>query len=256
MSDELDVGSEQPQAPQLSATEQKAMEQGWRPKEEFSGDPDAFIDAAEFVRRGELFTKIEHQSKELKQVRQALDALKEHHSKVKETEYKNALKALDNARKRALTDGETDRFFALEERIEEVKAEKQAFDEDLAVVSPREEPINQEFTAWTKQNSWYESNKAMRAYADKIGIELHQEGHDPKQVLKLVEQEVKKEFAHKFQNQKSLRPMAVEPSGRSGGKADSFSLSPEERDIMRKFVRSGVMTEAEYISELKKVKGS
>jgi len=153
MSEELDVGSEQPQVetPQLSATEQKAMEQGWRPKEEFSGDPEAFIDAAEFVRRGELFTKIEHQSKELKQVRQALDALKEHHSKVKETEYKNALKALDNARKQALTDGETDRFFALEERIEEVKAEKQAFDEDLAVVTPRDEPINPEFTAWTKQ---------------------------------------------------------------------------------------------------------
>ena len=45
-----------------------------------------FIDAPEFVRRGELFTKIEKQSKELKAVREALKALGEHHSKVKEME--------------------------------------------------------------------------------------------------------------------------------------------------------------------------
>ena len=78
---------EQTQEKQFSAIEQKALDQGWRPKEEFDGDPDAFIDAPEFVRRGELFSKIEHQSKELKAVKAALDALKTHHSRVKEVEY-------------------------------------------------------------------------------------------------------------------------------------------------------------------------
>lgn len=260
MSEELDnVAGENPQEQtpekQFSAIEQRAMEQGWRPKEEFEGDPDAFIDAPEFVRRGELFSKIEHQSKELKAVKAALDALKTHHSKVKEVEYNRALKALQNARKQALVDGETERFLELEQRIEEVKEEKEAFDTELEQV--KADPvrdINPEFTAWIDRNPWYDSSKPMRAYADKLGIELAQEGHAPSEVLKLVEREVKKEFAHKFQNQKAARPQAVEAPARSGGKADTFQMTEDERTIMRKLVRAGAMTEQEYIAELKKTR--
>jgi hypothetical protein len=94
----------------------------------------------------------------------------------------------------------------------------------------------------------------MRAYADRLGAELAT-SYPPGQVLQMVEKEVKKEFSHKFTNPKSSRPMAVEPAGRGGTKSDSFQLTPDERDIMRKFVRSGVMTEKEYIAELQKVKG-
>ena len=243
---------EEPKQP--SAMEQQALAQGWRPKEEFNGDPESFIDAAEFVRRGELFSKIEHQSKELKQVRQALEALKDHHSKVKETEYKRALASLDSARKQALADGEHDRFFALEEKIEEVKAEKAEFDAELKSVPTQDAPQPpQEFVNWVNQNKWYETDKAMRAYADRLGAELAT-SYPPNTVLQMVEKEVKKEFSHKFTNPKSSRPMAVEPAGRGGTKSDSFSLSSEERDIMRKFVRSGVMTEQEYIAEIKKVR--
>lgn len=257
MEDELQQGSgEQPQdTPQLSEIEQRAIEQGWRPKEQFEGDPTAFIDAPEFVRRGELFSKIEHQSKELKAVKAALDALKSHHSRVKEVEYNRALKTLDEARKQALVDGETERFFALEEKIEEVKAEKAEYDDNLKSVDTTPvRDINPEFTAWVDKNSWYESSKPMRAYADKLGIELAQEGHSPSEVLKLVEREIKKEFAHKFQNQKATRPQAVEASGRSGTKPDSFAMSEDERKIMRRFVQTGVMTEAEYIADLKKTR--
>ncbi len=260
MSEELDnVGGTEPQEQiqekQYSAVEQKAMEQGWRPKEEFEGDPDAFIDAPEFVRRGELFSKIEHQSKELKAVKAALDALKTHHSRVKEVEYDRALKALQNARKQALVEGETERFLELEQRIEEVKEEKEEFDKELkAVQAEPVRDINPEFTAWMDKNPWYDSNKAMRAYADKLGVELAQEGHNPSQVLQMVEREVKKEFAHKFQNQKAVRPQAVEASARSGAKPDSFQMTDEERTIMRKLVRAGAMSEQEYIAELKKTR--
>ena len=246
---------EQTEQKQLSAVEQKAVEQGWRPKEEFSGDPEAFIDAAEFVRRGELFTKIEHQSKELKQVRAALEALKEHNSKIKETEYKRALKTLDEARKQALIEGETDRFFALEEKIEEVKAEKADFDSSLNdIKAPIEQELNPEFVSWVNKNNWYESNKAMRAYADKLGVELAQEGHRPTKVLEMVEAEIKKEFAHKFQNPKSTRSQAVESSSRTGASSDGFVLSDDERRIMRRFVETGVMTEKDYIKQLKGVR--
>ena len=247
--------TEQTQERQYTAVEQKAIEQGWRPKEEFSGDPDAFIDAPEFVRRGELFSKIEHQSKELKQVRAALDALKEHNTKIRETEYNRAMKALQSARKQALVNGETDQFLALEERIEEVKEEKAQLDADLKATETSAPQPHPEFVAWAERNSWYETNEAMRAYADRLGTKLHGEGYSPSEVLKRVETKVKEEFAHKFTNPKTSRPMAVEPSSRNSGRSDSFQLDDTEREIMRKLVRAGAMTEKEYIAQLKEVKG-
>lgn len=246
----------QEQAPekQYSAIEQRAMEQGWRPKEEFQGDPEAFIDAPEFVRRGELFSKIEVTTRELKQVRQALDALKDHHSKVKETEYKRALASLEAARKQALVEGEHERFFALEEKIEEIKTEKQTFDEELQQASAPAQEVHPAFADWLSKNKWYETDEAMRAYADRLGTK-YAKTLSPPEALRQITEDVKKKFAHEFTNPKSSRPMAVEPSGRGASNAGNYTMSPEERDIMRKFVRSGVMTEAQYIAELKKVNG-
>lgn len=43
--------------------EAKALEMGWRPKEEWDGPEEDFIDAKEYVRRKSLFEKIEHQNK-------------------------------------------------------------------------------------------------------------------------------------------------------------------------------------------------
>lgn len=240
---------------EYSAIEQRAMEQGWRPKDEFNGEPEAFIDAPEFIRRGELFSKIEHQSKELKQVRAALDALKDHNSKIKEAEYKRAMRDLEAARKQALVDGEHDRFFALEEKIEEVKQEKQEFDEQLNTVKVEAPEVHPEFQSWVEKNQWYTQDEAMAAYADRVGTKLAREGVRPAEVLQRVEAEVKKRFPDNFVNKKQSRPMAVEPAGRSGGSRDSFQLDDTEREIMRKFVRTGVMTEKEYIEQLKITKG-
>lgn len=246
-----------PQERQLSAIEQKAIEQGWRPKEEFDGDEAEFIDAPEFVRRGELFTKIEHQSKELKQVRQALEALKTHHSRVKETEYTRALKELEAARKQALVEGEHDRFFALEEKIDEIKEEKAAFDDEVKKVdvAPSSNPNQASFENWLAGNSWYNKDRAMRVFADSLGQELRNSGVSFEKALTQISAEVRKEFSHKFQNQKASRPSAVEAPARNGKSSNSFQLSDDERNIMRKFVRAGVMSEQEYIAELKKTKG-
>lgn len=238
---------------QFSPVELEAIDQGWIPKEEFDGDPDKFIDAPEFIRRGELFRKIETQSRELKAVRQALDAFKQHHSKVKEAEYNRALKTLQEARKQAFVDGEHERAFALEEKIDEIKNEKEQ------VVREIEQPVQEEgytpeFQSWVDRNSWYETNEVMRATADALGIRLHKQGLSPEKVLARVEEEIKKEFAHKFKSTKLDRPNQVESPTRSGGKSESFQMTAQEKDIMRKIVQTGAMTEDQYIQELKRTR--
>lgn len=86
--------------PEVSPVEEKARDLGWKPKEEFHGDEEQFIDAGEFLRRKPLFDKIEHMGKELKETKKVLNLLQSHHSKVKETEYNRALAELKSERKK------------------------------------------------------------------------------------------------------------------------------------------------------------
>lgn len=243
---------------EYSEIELKAIDQGWIPKEEFDGDESEFIDAPEFVRRGELFEKIERQSKELKNVRHALEAFKQHHSKVKEAEFERALKALREERKNAVIDGEHERALALEEKIDEIRAEKDQIKEDPLYAPIEDEPegYSPQMQSWVNRNQWYETNETMRATADALGKKFYEQGHSPHEVLALVEREIKKEFAHKFKGAARGTTQAVSSSTRSGkSSADKFQLSPEETKIMRKFVDSGVMTEEQYIKDLKAIRG-
>lgn len=255
---EPEVKQEVQETREFTVIEQKALEQGWVPKDEFEGDETTFIDAPEFVRRGELFSKIEHQSKELKEVRKALESFKQHHTRVKEVEYERALKALQQAKRKAMVEGEHEQFFALEEREEEVKAEKAAFETEAKqpIVQEQETPV--EFTNWVEKNSWYSKDRAMRAVADTLGIDLAKQGMKPADVLKEVEQLVRKEFPHKFRNEKASRPSAVEAPSRSGTtkSADSgYKLDETEHRIGMSFVRQGLYKNiGEYAAELKKIK--
>ena len=83
---------------ELSLMEQRAMESGWVPQDQWEGDPDAWRPAKEYLDRGELFTKIETQNKTIKEMRRAMDDLRGHHAKVRETEYARALAELKTAK--------------------------------------------------------------------------------------------------------------------------------------------------------------
>ena len=92
--DEQTQPNQQDSAPQVDSYEQQAREQGWRPKEEYEGDPEKWRPAKEFVERGELFGKIDTLGKELKETKKALKMLQEHNEKIKESEFKRAVEEL------------------------------------------------------------------------------------------------------------------------------------------------------------------
>jgi hypothetical protein len=243
------------QTPELTPVQQEALSSGWVPKEEFNGEQEKWVDAAEFLRRGELFKKIEAQGRELKDVRRALVEMKKLHSSVQEVEYKRALETLKAQKKTALEEGDADAVIAADERIDLVKEQQR----QLATVQediPQAGEAHPEFVEWTQRNQWYTSSTPMKAFADALGQELASQGLTPPQVLKRVEEEVRKEFPNKFQNPRQNRASPVENgNSRSSSSSSSFQLSPDERRVMQTFVRTGAMTEAEYIKELKKVKG-
>lgn len=244
--------------PQVNEVEQRARDMGWVPQDEYTGDPVKWKSAEVFVALDEPIKRIESQSQELKQVRKALEALKQHHSKVAENEYQRALRDLKSQRKQALVDGDIDTFERLEDEIETAKeqftnirqaAQAPAVEEPSNVVHP-------EFRTWLNKNSWYESFGYMRQFADEAGRKFHSQGLDRAEVLKKVEEAVRKEFPNKFTNPNKDKVPGVEEGGtKSSKRTETIELTEQERNIMNTLVRSGTLTKEQYIADLKKAKG-
>lgn len=243
------------ETPALSPIEQKAMEQGWVPQDQWDGDPEQWRPAKEFLDRGELFRKIEDQNRTIKEFKKVVDDLKRHNAKIAEVEYKRALEQLKSQKKQAIAEGDGDAVVDIDERIEAVREAQR----EIAEAPPQEAAaeVNPIFVAWVEKNQWFNTNKAMRAYANEIGREAASRGMSPTDVLEYVEREVKKEFAEKFKNPRRDAPGHVENSSTKGnaGKRETFTLTDEERRVMQRFVRAGALTEEEYIKQLKQAKG-
>lgn len=254
MSENLQEGTDS-QEPQYTPTEQKALDMGWKPKSEFTGNEEDFVDAKEFIGRQQFFDKISHQSREIKELRNALESFKTHYNTVREVEYERALATLKNSRKEALREGDADKFDALDDEIKTVERQAAAIREQKAGPTPSQPPA--EFQEWVSQNPWYNSTKYMREFADELGLRLHSEGMPPAKVLREVEKAVKNEFPQKFRNQNKDDAPNVE-SGASGTTRRASKepvLSEQEKRIMDTLVRGGHITKEKYLADLKAAKG-
>lgn len=247
-----------PEAPQYSEMEQKALDMGWRPKEEFEGDEVDFVDAKEFVQRQPLFDKIAQQNKHLKNFEKALSALQQHYNKVNETAYKRALADLKVQQEKAVEEGDLNTYHALNQREKEIEKEKEQFIQEQNV--PDEPVVHPTLQAWTNRNTWFESQPHMRVFAEEVGARYKgavlAKTMTPEEVLKEVEKAVRAEFPHKFRNPNKDKAPAVE--GTSGSKPARGSADPElneqERTIMNTLVRGGHMTKEKYLADLRAIK--
>lgn len=244
----------------VQTTEDIARASGWKPKEEYAGDPAKWVSAETFVAKGELIERIESLGKKLKDSEKTIKLLTEHHNKVKESEFKRAVEFLKQQKKQAYESGDVDKIIELDDKIAEIKetqkAQKDAFAEDT-----KGSGVDPAFTSWVSENKWYDINSEMKADADAFGEAYYRNNPEktPAEVLEFVTKKIKKAYPEVFQNQNRNRPSAVEGGtngGRANTKKDNFDLTDEERSVMRTFVKQGVMTEDEYISQLKSIRGA
>lgn len=244
---------------QYSAIEQKAMELGWRPKEEFDGDEEAFVDAKEFVQRQPLFDKITSQSKHIKRVEATVAALQEHYNKVNDAAYRAAMKDLKAELDRSIEEGDLQTYHALNEKKQDLEQEHRQLKQELH--KPAEPQVHPELQEWIARNPWFETQPHMRVfadtYSDQFAAKVRAGLMTSAEALKEIEKAVRAEFPNKFRNPNKDKPSAVEGSGKrsSGGNTDSFELTDQERKIMNTLVQSKVLTKEQYIADLRKAKG-
>ena len=229
--------------------ETQAREMGWKPKEEYEGDPDRWVSAEIYVARAPLYEELERRGKETKRLRQDIEVLKQSYAKMEEAAYKRALTALKEQRKEAILNNEMDRVVEIDDQIEELKEVKPTQPQ------PNVADIQEKVNVWMTENKWYTEDQDLREYADGVGLSLGKKGLPPEEVLEQVAQKVKKMFPEKFQKKPTAPKVEMTPSGGKPKPADRVELTEDEKKSMRTFVRQGLMTEEQYIEQIKQMRG-
>jgi regulator of replication initiation timing len=277
---ELEVTTEEQEV--TDPYEVKAIEQGWKPKDEWEGDPSEWRDAKEFVERGELFDKISDlnnyrktQEKRVSELEKALRVLGEHNKKIAKIEQEKALNRLKSMKADALEDQDHEAVVELDDKIADAKAQiKELDNEEVVTDEPtKSEPYDindpatypEEVVSWLENdaNKWYMENAvargAMNAAAEAYAKKHYPNGEpDYNKVIKHAEQEVRKAMPGLFANPNRQKGSVSEPSGKGVRTKTKTThsvseLSDEQRTVMNTYVREGVMTAEEYISQLAEI---
>jgi len=174
--------------------EVRAKELGWVPVEEFKGDPERWVDAETFVRRGEemmpllraenkkLRTRIESTEGELVQVKNLLKAsaesieeLKRFNSTVAKERAKDTKRQLVTAIAEARREGDVETEVELQDQLRETTTAIAEADKKPVVASPAAPAtteLSSTFKEWMTENTWFGENKRKTALAMGVAEEL------------------------------------------------------------------------------------
>lgn len=249
----VETTPETPPVEESNPIEERAREMGWRPKEEWEGDEADWRDAKEYVDRKPLYDRIDALNRRTRDMDRAIRTMQEHHAKVEQAAYKRALDDLKAQKKAALEDGDTDKLLEIDEQITDLKVEEKTATKQPTQPHPA-------LIDWVQRNPWYANDPSLRSSADMVAFTIANEnpGIDPLELLEETGRRIKRTFKDKFTNPNKTKPSAVEGASNSGASkasASKYSLTDDESRVMKSLVRAGVMTEAEYIADLKKIKG-
>lgn len=187
--------------------EERAKAQGWRDKDEFSGKPEDWRPAEEFLERGEKilpilqerFGKLEkdfaNKADQLDRVTGKLSKFAEFHKGTYKRAYENAKRDIEN--RMQLAEQEQD-FAGYKQAAEDLKQVEQ----DIGTIDtePDAPETVPEFHDFKKANGWYDSDMPMTVYANFVADQLMgaEDIGSNTEYYARIEQEVKRQFPHKF----------------------------------------------------------
>lgn len=234
--------------PQVNEIEEKARRMGWKPQEEYKGDPDRWTDAETFVKVGEEripvmkenYRKLEDKYKDLENKVRAQEEYQKHMSKV---QYERAMKELQAKQRRAVEDADTEAYEQIEKQKEQIK-------NDYSPKQPEQNSPPREVVEWTARNPWFNQDfrktEAAKFYESKL---LHLPLNER---LEEVSRRVEADFPS--QPKQPVRKLpAVESTGHTGGgkkAAKTWSDIPAaDRESANQWIKAGILSKEEYIKD-------
>lgn len=242
--------------------ETSARNKGWKPQEEFQGNPEDWVPAREFVGRQKLYDTIHDLKRQLNRQAQKFEKdfqqVAGYLANVKKEAYEKAMKDLEQRHIEAIRNEDAEGAAKVAKEMAE-KSAAQAAEEATAkqqqqVQSPQ---ATEEFNQWRQDNEWFDKNREMQEDALSIGIGYAAKNPNSTQsdVLEYVTQRIKKMYPETFESAPAPTKkgaQSVEPANGNlrGGPARKKSkltvedLEPEQRAIMRTLIKRGALKDA------------
>lgn len=207
--------------------EEQAREQGWKPEEEWKGDPPSggFKTAEQFIKDGEQIPGI--LKSKIGSLEERIDALTQTNAEFKQFTDKQIqaekqktaklLSELEAVKAQAITDGDGAAVIKAEKDIKSLEA------------PPESMPQNELGNKWAEANPWYNTNTKLTGYADGIFQQILNEGYTGKAYFNELTRRVKETFPEEFENPARKQAAGVEKGGSrdaGGGKSESWENLP------------------------------
>lgn len=233
--------------------EQEASSEGWRPQEEWKGDPDKWVTAETFVERGEkiagiLKSKVDRLSGEVQHLKQSNAKFGEYHKKTiqkERDESEQKIHALELMLSEAVDNGDGKTFTKVNRELDNLKQNMPAVEPEFSI-----DPIEAQ---WLTDNPWYNSDPQLRAMADGVSNAVDLEGFMGQARLDEISRRTKESFPDKFGNPNRKREANVgdgDPIADAPVKEKSFKNLPKDaKDACNEFVSDGFMTQEEYVKQ-------
>ena len=242
-----------PEKPDTSEIEREAALMGHVPRDQFRGNPDDWIDAETFVRRGRevmpilrknnerLLNKVVDLENQLVGDRKTFEEFRKFQEDAINRQKSEALEQLRAARREAISTGDGDAFDRADEQIRQVESYQVP---DAVKSRPVEQPPNPVFAEWLDHNEWFNKDAALRTVADSLVEVIKAEGVHSiggPEFLEEVTRRVRAIAPAKFQNPARMAAAAVDapaPRTRKPGGKSYDDLPAEAKQICDKFVSS------------------
>lgn len=259
-------------APPLSYEEKRARVMGWRPREEFKGDPDKWVDAVQFAENADkslplakaearrALERADRLEAELRKQQEDIKRFAAFHAKVEEDSYSRAREQLRRELIEARHSFDADKELQVEDQLRALDYEQRA----RATTQQREpEPVapqvDPEVSRWLDDagKTWGKNPRAVQM-SQMVAEEMRKNGEDSTGVafLEKVKHAMRKEFPQFFDgmtNERRSNPPAVASGAGSSprAKGKSFAdLPADAKQACRDFIKRGfIKDEAQYVKE-------
>lgn len=234
-------GDDPPEAAKPDPIADLAKTMGWRPKEEFKGDPNLWKPADEYIRAGGEIQR--GQSRELKDLRTTMDNIARTNAAIVQSTIAAEREKLVNKYNQAVEDGDGQQIWKITQDINKLNGEEQK------LVAPPPAPPPPEAQSWVQRNEWFNRDPLARDLALNVAERYARAGHSSEDQLAAAEREVKKQYPHLFPAQQKDPPGVAQPGGRGPAprkQGSTFADLPQEaKKIAADMAERGVIPDKE-----------
>lgn len=262
---EAELAEGQQGAEEPPPVEARARRMGWRPREEYRGDPERWVTAEEYIEKGENELPILRErlrtgdrrldqaeraltgvQNELKETKAVLTEFRDFASRGEKRAYERAVTDLEERHRKQVSEADVPGAEATMREIKQLEQEKPS-EKPKVTIAEAEKPavqvIDPAVHAWVKANEdWYTTDPMMRGAAIALHGQLMQERPDlsiPENLAE-VKRRIVRRFPDAFENPRRNGAGAVagsqEPGSGKRGSKTYADLPPEAKRACDRFI--------------------